>query len=278
MICRFSPVRLAALMWIAASLTIASSQPTPSVAPPAASTASVPTAGSLPFLSPIFGDNMVLQRGKPATIWGWSEPGDKVQVEIGESKVSGVAGPDRRWQITIQLPPAGGPYTVKIAGSQSVELHNVMVGDVWLCGGQSNMGLPLRFTLNGADEAKAANYPDIRFFTVAGHPAYRPTDVVQGKWSELSPQTAEWVSAVAYYFARRVQQDIHVPIGLVLDDVGGTPAEAWTSADALRPLKDFDVPLAELAEPERDDPVREERPCTERRSRSVSPSSSSETT
>jgi sialate O-acetylesterase len=69
----------------------------------------------------------------------------------------------------------------------------------------------------------------------------------RASWSEVSPLTADWVSAVAYYFARRVQQDIHVPIGLVLDDVGGTPAEAWTSAEALRPLKDFDVPLAELA-------------------------------
>ncbi len=247
MMCRFSPIRLAPLVLLAASLTIASGQPTPLVASPVASSALVPSAGSLPLLSPIFGDNMVLQRGKPATIWGWSEPGDRILVEIGEAKGSGVAGPDRRWQVAIQPPPPGGPYTVKIVGRQTLELHNVMVGDVWLCGGQSNMGLPLRFTLNGEDEAKAANYPDIRFFTVAGHPAYRHTDVVQGKWSEVSPQTANWVSAVAYYFARRVQQDIHVPIGLVLDDVGGTPAEAWTSADALGPMKDFDIPLAELA-------------------------------
>ena len=122
-----------------------------------------------------------------------------------------------------------------------------MVGDVWLCGGQSNMGLPLRFMLNGAEEAKAANCPNIRFFTVAGHPAYGHTDVVQGKWSAFSPETADWVSAVAYNFARRIQQDSHAPIGLVFDDVGGTPAGAWTSAEALRPLKDFDVPLAELA-------------------------------
>jgi len=247
MMCRFSPIRLAPLVLLAASLTIASGQPTPLVASPVASSALVPSAGSLPLLSPIFGDNMVLQRGKPATIWGWSEPGDRILVEIGEAKGSGVAGPDRRWQVAIQPPPPGGPYTVKIVGRQTLELHNVMVGDVWLCGGQSNMGLPLRFTLNGEDEAKAANYPDIRFFTVAGHPAYRHTDVVQGKWSEVSPQTANWVSAVAYYFARRVQQDIHVPIGLVLDDVGGTPAEAWTSADALGPMKDFDIPLAEVA-------------------------------
>jgi sialate O-acetylesterase len=200
-----------------------------------------------PFVSTLFGDHMVLQRGKANTIWGWSEPGDKVTVQIGETAATGVAGADRRWQVKIQPPPAGGPYTVKINGPQTVVLHNVMVGDVWLCGGQSNMGLPLRMTLNGADEAKAANYPDIRFFTVAGHPAYRHTDVVGGKWSEVTPQTADWISAVAYYFARRVQQDIHVPIGLLLDNVGGTPAESWTSAEALRPLKDFDVPMAELA-------------------------------
>jgi sialate O-acetylesterase len=122
-----------------------------------------------------------------------------------------------------------------------------MVGDVWLCGGQSNMGLPLRFTLNGEEEAKKANYPDVRFFTVLGHPAYHHTDVIGGKWSEVTSQTADLISAVAYYFARRVQQDVHLPIGLVLDDLGGTPAEAWISAYALRPLKDFDAPLAELA-------------------------------
>ena len=244
MICKLTAMQNAALISLIASLSIAYSQPTPSVAPPAASS---PVLGkSIPFVSPIFGDNMVLQRGKRDTLWGWSEPGDKVQVEIGDVRASGVAGTDHRWQVAIQAPLAGGPYSVKITGRQTVELHNVMVGDVWLCGGQSNMGLPLRFTLNGADEAKAANYPDIRFFTVGGHPAYRHTDAVEGKWSEVSPETADWVSAVAYYFARRVQRDIHIPIGLVLDDVGGTPAEAWTSADALRPLKDFDVPLAEL--------------------------------
>jgi sialate O-acetylesterase len=178
---------------------------------------------TLPFVSTLFGDNMVLQRGKANTIWGWSEPGDKVKVQIGETVATGVAGADRRWQVNIQPPPVGGPYTVKITGHESVELHNVMVGDVWLCGGQSNMELPLRMTLNGADESKSANYPNIRFFTVTGHPAYHHTDVVGGKWSEVTPQTADWVSAVAYYFARRVQQDIHVPIGLLLDNLGGWP-------------------------------------------------------
>jgi sialate O-acetylesterase len=135
---------------------------------------------------------------------------------------------------------------VTITGHQSVELHNVLVGDVWLCGGQSNMGLPLRFTNNGEKEIMAANYPDIRFFTVQGHPAYHRVDVIEGNWRAVSPETASWISAVGYYFARKVQREIHVPIGLVVDAVGGTPAESWTSAEALRPLHDFDVPLAEL--------------------------------
>ncbi len=200
----------------------------------------------LPLVSPIFGDNMVLQRGKENTIWGWSDPGDKVGVEISGKHASGVAGPDRRWQVKIQPPAVGGPYTIKISGRQTVELHNVLVGDVWLCGGQSNMQVPLRSARNGEEEVKAANYPDIRFFSVFPHSAYHHSDVVEGSWKVVSPETAEHVSAVAYYFARRVQQEIHVPIGLVVDALGGTPAEAWTSSAALRPMKDFDVPLAEL--------------------------------
>ncbi len=200
----------------------------------------------LPFVSPIFSDNMVLQRGKLDTIWGWSDPGDTVRVEIGDHTATATAGEDNRWQVKIDPPAAGGPYMVKITGRQTVELHNVLVGDVWLCGGQSNMGLPLRFTKDADDEIKKANYPNVRFFTVQGGPAYHRVDVVGGNWRSVSPDTAGWMSAVGYYFARRLQQDIHVPIGLVVDAVGGSPAEAWTSEAALRPLHDFDLPLAEL--------------------------------
>ncbi len=201
---------------------------------------------ALPFVSPIFGDNMVLQRGKVNTIWGWSVPGDRIEVEVGEQKASAVVGADRRWTVKFQPPPAGGPYTLRIKGQQTAELHNLLVGDVWLCGGQSNMQFGLRGAKNGAEQVKLANYPEIRFFSVTPHPAYHHTDTVDGSWKVLSPETAGDVSAVAYYFARRVRQDIHVPIGLVLDSLGGTPAEAWTSAEALRPLHDFDVPMAEL--------------------------------
>jgi sialate O-acetylesterase len=201
----------------------------------------------LPLVSPIFGDNMVLQRGKANTIWGWTDPGEKVRVDVGDKTATATAGNDRRWQVKIQPPPAGGPYTIKITRrSESAELHNVLVGDVWLCGGQSNMGVTLRSARNGEEEVKAANYAEIRFFTVAAHPAYHHTDLVEGSWKVVTPETASSISAVAYYFARKVQNEIHVPIGLVIDCLGGTPAEAWTSAAALRPLHDFDIPLAEL--------------------------------
>ncbi|MBV9252150.1 MAG: hypothetical protein JO227_23260, partial [Acetobacteraceae bacterium] len=215
-------------------------QSTPGEAMPAA------TAKALPFVSPIFGDNMVLQRGKPDAVWGWSDPGDTVRVQIGERSATATAGPDRRWLVKIQPPVPGGPYTVSITGHQTVELHNVLVGDVWLCGGQSNMGLPLRFTKNADDEIKEANYPNIRFFTVGGRPTYHHVDVIEGNWRIVSPESAPSISAVGYYFARKLEQETHIPIGLVVDSVGGTPAESWTSAAALRPLHDFDVPLAEL--------------------------------
>ena len=199
-VCRKTYILSGVFLLIAAR---ASAQPTPDQATPSTG------AKSLPFVSPIFGDNMVLQRGKPDALWGWSDSGDVVRVQIGESTASATAGAAGRWQVEIQPPAPGGPYTVKIAGHQTVEFHNVLVGDVWLCGGQSNMGLPLRFTSNGDSEIKAANYPEIRFFTVQGRPAYHHVDVIEGNWRIVSPDTASWISAVGYYFARRVQQEIH---------------------------------------------------------------------
>ncbi|MGH2443862.1 MAG: sialate O-acetylesterase [Chloroflexota bacterium] len=133
-------------------------------------------------------------------------------------------------------------------GHQTVEFHNVMVGDVWICGGQSNMELPLRFTDNAAEIVKQANDSNIRYFTVAERSSYHPTYMLKGSWKVVSPQTAGAVSAVAFYFARKIEQEIHIPIGLVVDSVGGSAGETWASAAALRPLKDYDVPLAREAQ------------------------------
>jgi len=209
-----------------------------------------PQAGSQPFVSPIFGDNMVLQRGKPNAIWGWSQPGDTVRVEIEEHASTATAGADGRWQAKIQPPAPGGPYTVRITGRQSVELHGVLVGDVWICAGQSNMQFGLAQARNGADEVKAADHPEIRFYVVGQRSSYSPVDVPRGTWKIVSPGSlggrGGGISAVAYFFGRRLQESVHVPIGLVQEAVGGVPAETFVSAEALRPLKDFDAGIAEV--------------------------------
>lgn len=203
----------------------------------------------LPFLSPMFGDNMVLQRGKPDAIWGWSTPGDVVRVEIAGHKARAIAGPGGRWEAHIEPPAPGGPYTLTIDGAQHVRLHEVLVGDVWLCGGQSNMELPLSRAQNGAEEISKANHPEIRLYHVASRASYLPVAIPQGQWEICSPQTVaegEGFSAVAYYFGLRIQRDIHVPVGLVEDCLGGTPAETWTSSQTLRRLGDFGPQMAAL--------------------------------
>jgi sialate O-acetylesterase len=205
----------------------------------------------LPLVSPIFGDNMVLQRGKPIRFWGWTKPGGSVQVKLDGRSASATAGTAGRWQAEVPAPAPGGPYTVTITGpDQTIVLHEVLVGDVWLCGGQSNMQLGLAATRHGREEITNAIHPEIRLFTVQNHVAYAPALVPVGSWKICSPQTVAeggGFSAVAYFYGRKLQEVLHVPIGLIQDCLGGTPAESWMSPDSLKTLPDFDKPLAEIA-------------------------------
>jgi sialate O-acetylesterase len=205
----------------------------------------------LPFVSPMFGDNMVLQRNKPNRIWGWTDPGKTVRVEVGGMSATARAGSDGRWEARIGPPATGGPYTVAITGPQSVTLRNVLVGDVWLCGGQSNMALGLGLARDGGDEIKAADHPELRLFMVEQHPSYSRSSVPQGSWKICSPKTVAeggfgGFSAVAYYFARGLQDRLHIPIGLIQDAVGGTPAETWMSPESLTTLGGFSEPVKEM--------------------------------
>ena len=214
-----------------------------------ATVAAAQDTASHPFVSPIFGDNMVLQRERLNTIWGWSEPGDVIQVEVGKNSATGTAGADGKWQVRIQPPAVGGPYSLKIAGKQKVEFQNVLVGDVWICAGQSNMQFGLAQARNAEEEIRNANHPQIRFFVVGQRAAYARADVPRGSWKVVSPSTAGGrggISAVAYFFGRKLEANIHIPIGLVQEAVGGIPAEAFTSPEGLRPLKDFDAGVAEV--------------------------------
>ena len=135
-----------------------------------------------PFVSPIFGDNMVLQRGRPNTLWGWAKPGQEVRITVADHTATTVTKDDGRWSAAIEPPSPGGPYTLVIDGPQHVELREVLVGDVWLCGGQSNMEMALAQARNGSEEVQAADHPKIRFFMVRQHVAYTPAAVPEGSW------------------------------------------------------------------------------------------------
>jgi sialate O-acetylesterase len=202
---------------------------------------------ALPFLSPVFGDHMVLQRDKPNTIWGWTKPNAQVRLQVGGKVVQTVAGGDGKWSLRFTPPPAGGPYTLVLDGPERRELEDVLVGDVWLCSGQSNMEFGLARS-NGGDEAiKNADRPGIRLFTAASQVAYQPAAVPKGSWKTCTPGSAANFSAVGYHFGLKIHEDQKVPVGLVQCAIGGTPAESWTSAEALRTLGDFNGLLDEIA-------------------------------
>jgi sialate O-acetylesterase len=212
-----------------------------------------------PFLHPLFSDNMVLQRDRPVPIWGWTQPGRKVTVRIAEKTATAIADAQGKWMVKIGPLPAGGPYTVSVSGPASVTLNNVLAGDVWVCSGQSNMAMGIGNVNNAEQEIADANYPQIRLFTVPNTIATEPAvllsrDPVQlmGIWSVCTPKTVAtggWngFSAVGYFFGRDLYQQLRIPIGLIHTSWGGTPAEAWTSADALKSLPDFRPALDQLA-------------------------------
>ncbi len=205
---------------------------------------------SLPFVSPMFGDNMVLQRGEPNPIWGWSTPGHVIRVEIAGDIAKAVAGLDGRWRAQIPPPAPGGPYTVTIDGPQHVELREVLVGDVWLCGGQSNMEFPLERTRNGANRnqiRRPSGNPAIQSAIASRRIRRRRSRRENGKFVHRKPSPPTPAFPRSAIFCRKaIQEDIHIPVGLVEDCLGGTPAETWTSPETLRQFKDFDAPLAEM--------------------------------
>lgn len=189
---------------------------------------------------------MILQRDKPNTVWGWTSPGSEVRLEMGGQVHEAVAGEDGKWQIRFTPPPAGGPYSLVIDGPERIELRDVLVGDVWLCSGQSNMEFGLSRSNGGQEDANEARHQGIRFFTVPSRVSYRPTEVPVGSWKLCEPASAATFSAIGYHFGLKIHRELGVPVGLIQCAVGGTPAESWTSAGGLRPLGDFNEQLEEV--------------------------------
>lgn len=192
-------------------------------------------------LPAIFGDKMVLQQKSEVTIWGWASPGEKVIVTGSWSRrpVITETGKNGKWRLQLKTPKAGGPYTLIISGQTEIVLHDVMIGEVWICSGQSNMdmwmtkGAGKAGVLNFEEEIQKANYPNIRLFQVKQKVAENPQNDCIGIWKVCNPENVEKFSAVAYYFGREIAEKLNVPVGLIQSSWGGTPAEAWTSREAL---------------------------------------------
>lgn len=203
-----------------------------------------------PFLSPVFTDNMVLQRDQPDAIWGWTQPGAAVKVSISGKTAEAKAAADGKWKATLPPLPAGGPFELKVEGPETVTLQNVLVGDVWICSGQSNMEWPVASSTNAQAEIAAADFPKIRHIFIPHVTSATPqTTVTNEGWKVSSPQTAGGFTAVGFYFGRYLQQQLDgVPIGLIHSSWGGTIAEAWTSKEALTPLQDFNQAMEALAQ------------------------------
>lgn len=201
-----------------------------------------------PFLHPLFADNMVLQRDLRAPIWGWTEPNKKVTVRLHDKSAVAVADAAGKWMAKLGPLPAGGPHTLTVTGPQTVTRTNVLVGDVWLCSGQSNMQWPVVSANNAPEEIANANHAPIRLLTVPNVIAAEPRPTVKASWEVCSPTTVGQFSAVGYFFGRHLQQDLKVPIGLIDSSWGGTIAEAWASADALKTLPDFRAALDQVGQ------------------------------
>ena len=201
---------------------------------------------------------MVLQQNEEVRVWGKGKADSELKITGSwGQETSTVVDPQGSWSATIKTPIAGGPYTLQVeSSSQRTLIEDVMVGEVWLASGQSNMEMPLqgwppRDPIDNSEEEVAnARYEGIRMFTVAKQYTTKPIDSLQGQWEVSSPESAKMFSATAYFFARRVHQELKVPVGIIHTSWGGTPAEAWTSKKKLRELGDFNVIIESFDNPQ----------------------------
>ena len=185
-------------------------------------------------LPAIIGDHMVIQRDRSAAIWGWGDKDETITVEAGTSQIPTAAGRDGNWRVMLPpMPIQAKPIEITIHGHNSITLHDVLVGDVWLCSGQSNMEFPLSSANNAQEAIAAANHPDIRLFVVQHQVAFEPREDCKGQWIACSPDSVKDFSAVGYFFADAIRNSEHVPMGMIGSYWGGTPIESWISFEGF---------------------------------------------
>ncbi len=187
----------------------------------------------------VFGDNMVLQRDRPVPVWGWSDPGETVTVTFAGQSKTARASSNGAWRVTLAaLSAAAAPRSLVVesqAARERLSVTNVLVGEVWLCGGQSNMGLHLRDCFNAPEEIAAADHPQFRFLVVPGGGAAVPAaDIGGGRWQVCTPETAATFAGTAYFFGRALHRELRVPVGLIERDQGATGIECWVPLAAYQ--------------------------------------------
>jgi sialate O-acetylesterase len=182
-------------------------------------------------LPKIISDHMVLQRGAAVPVWGWADPDEEVTVAVAGQTKTAKAGADGKWSVKLDKLEAAGPHTLTVKGKNTLTVSDVLVGEVWLASGQSNMGMTVERARDFDREQAAATLPQLRMFNVGHKPAREPQSDCTGSWLVCSPDTVGTFSATAHFFGRDLHQKLGVPVGLINSSVGGTPIEAWTSRD-----------------------------------------------
>lgn len=193
-------------------------------------------------LPQLVSDGMILQRDAKVKIWGWADAGEKVTINFQRKTYHTVTDQSGAWKIILSPMKAGGPYVMELTGNNHIVIHDILIGDVWFCSGQSNMVLPMeRVKERYPDEISKANYPQIRNFfvkTEADVTKQHP-DLLPGKWVKADSVTVLGFGAASWFFAKQLYQKYHVPIGIINSSVGGTPIEAWISGDGLKNIKPY---------------------------------------
>lgn len=201
-------------------------------------------------LPSIIGGNMVLQREKPIPVWGWDDTAADVTVSFnGKTMTAKVT--EGKWMVELPRMKAGGPFVMTVKGSSEIKLENILIGEVWLCSGQSNMEWAVRSSDNSKEEIAAAKHPMIRHIKIPHRPSDKPeSDVPSQGWQVCSPETVPGFTAVGYFFGRKLQKELNVPIGLIGSNWGGTRIEPWTPPEGFKQVpalkKDFAEKLAQF--------------------------------
>lgn len=191
-------------------------------------------------------DDMVLQRDVKLPIWGWASPGEKVTVRFQKQVKTAQTNKDGSWRIYLDPVSAGGPYTMTLEGTNKLVFKDILVGDVFLASGQSNMEFTTYSVNNSKDEMLKADFPEIHYFRAGLNVANKPIDTLSGQWKAVTPETVGNLSGVAYFFAKELYQKKKIPIGIIVCAWGGSVAESWTNAEALQSFPEFKKPLEDL--------------------------------